>query len=151
MEFPQEDINNIGGYVKNRIDSIEEIGPEMDEETRVIPVEYKDEKISHNFSIIYHGLSQKFNLSPTESVLIALVYALSHGKGFCYMGVGSFSKLLNVSEMTIHTNLKKLNDVGLIENGSKDLQYKTVKRRLTPIVINEIEKIKKSLENKKVY
>lgn len=102
-------------------------------------------KISHNFSLIYHGISQKYNLSPTETILFGMIHSLStqKGKGYCYVGVAYFADLINVSEQTIYTSLNNLKSKNLIRDGSKDERFGTVRRKPTQVALDEIETLKK--------
>lgn len=148
MELSDGNINNLGGAIKARLASIE--SGKFEETPSKIRLGKTE--ISNNFSVIYHGLSERYNLSPTESILLAMIYSLSgQGKKVCYMGVGTFAKRINVSEPTINTSLNNLKEKGLIENGSKDLRFGTVRRRPTSKAIIEIEELKRLRGRSKKY
>jgi len=113
--------------------------------------EYRISKITvgNMYCIVYHGLTEKFNLSPTETLLIATIISLSHKKGYCFSSERSIASILGVSSVTVSTNLTDLKSRGLIVDGKRDEKYKTIHRKIGPEVEDYLNYLKVRIEKSK--
>ncbi len=59
------------------------------------------------------------DLSPTEALLLFLIYGLSRRNGSCYASKSHLAREINVTEPTIFKTLKILAAKNLIEKGAK--------------------------------
>ena len=77
------------------------------------------------YSKIWWGVIQKFDLSPTETLLMFLVDGLSRQKGWCWASKSNLAKTLNISNQTIYSTISKLLSKNLLEHGEKSDYHKT--------------------------
>lgn len=122
---------------------------EPDFENKSVDGKAKKNKADGYYSTIYHGLSVEFNLSPTESLLLAQILSLSKERGYCFASQSTLAHNLNLTETTINSNLQNLLTKGLIGAGSEKTVRGIVPWRASIKVKNKMNYIKNLIEIKK--
>jgi hypothetical protein len=102
-------------------------------------------------SPVYFGMGRHFNLTPTESLLIAAIHSLSQNEErACYMSQENLGKALNVSLPTINGLLEKLRtEDELLQKGGKHSLWKTYRWRLSPKALDHLRYLQGEIKKRK--
>lgn len=110
--------------------------------------EYKIDgvKVQRMHSYVYHGLTHKFGLTPTETLVMALIISMSKKTGCCYMSEKTMSSVLGLTIQTINANLKNLIERNLIERkAERHKRYGTIQWKIGAQVEDYLNYIKEQI------
>lgn len=97
------------------------------------------------YSMVYHGVTARFGLNPTESLFVATIFSLSRKYGYCTAGLNKLASVLNVSVPTIISTIKNLEEIGLIKKAKDKSKYGTNKLKVSKEVNDCIKYIKEQI------
>lgn len=87
-------------------------------------------KSDKTYEPAYWGALRKFNLKPSEFLVLFLIRGLTKKTGKCYASKKFLAERLNISQPTVFSGINKLIRIGLIEKCGKS-QYGTESLQIT--------------------
>ena len=82
-------------------------------------------KLKNSYEPFYWSTLGEFNLTMAEGCLIFLIRGLSKNTGYCYASKHKLAEILNTTETTIYSLIKKLIIKGMIKRRGLS-EYRTM-------------------------
>lgn len=77
----------------------------------------------HTYTYVLHGLKEHFQLTDNEYYVISAIEILSKNDKWCYKSKPHIARDLFVSVRTVRSAIRKLHQLGLIQNKEGNLQF----------------------------
>lgn len=104
------------------------------------------ERLKTTYSTVFNGISIKYKLQPIEILIVSNIHSLSLKHGCCYASQKTFADLLNVSVPTISTNLKNLEQKGIIIKSETKSKFGTLRWKVVDEVGEYIKELKQQID-----
>jgi len=78
---------------------------------------------THTYSVVLHGLKNHFQLTDNEYYVISAIEILSKNGKWCYKSKSNIARDLFCSVRTVRSAIRKLHQLGLIQNKEGNLQF----------------------------
>lgn len=78
---------------------------------------------THTYTNVLHGLKNHFQLTDNEYYVISVIEILSRNGSWCYKSKSHIARDLFISLRTVRSSVRKLHQLGLIQNKEGNLQF----------------------------
>lgn len=148
MEHISKNIRSYDGQWNPPIQASANMQGTGDEQVSLKPADFSDKKTT--YCTVYNGLTTRFDLTPIEILVLAMVIGLSK-KTPCIASQLTFADTFNVSTPTAREALKRLESKGVIIKTGKLSRYLTHEVVLSAEASSYLKNLQAQIKFKKIH